>query len=152
MLKPRQCEAIRRVCNRRMARSAINLTALLSLRRTTWLVIAMIVMPFASATSVVDFGRQEMAQAQMSMSCEHGATVEMASMNPANMTNSSDSSCCTECEMPDCSTNTNGSVFAALGTEVSTVSSYNAGLQNRILSDLSQISAESDTPRKPPRV
>jgi len=121
------------------------------MRLLTWLAIAMIAMPVASAGAVADFDNQDMAQTEMPMSCDHGDAVELASPPSNHMSGQDQHPCCASCDMPDCATGTSVPVLTILVT-ATLHAPFPALASHAIDGDRSQISVELSTPRKPPRV
>lgn len=149
MFQPRNCGVDEGARNHRMARPAINLTALFSMRLLTWLAIAVIALPLGSASAVAD-DSQDMAQMQMSVPCEHGEVAAMASQ-PDHNAGQNQHPCCADCDMPDCAAGSAGPVLTILAGAVPEALLSGTGT-HMLLGELTQNSANQDTPRKPPRV
>lgn len=150
MFQPHRCGMAKGVRNRRMARPAINLTALFSMRLLTWLAIAVIAMPLGSASALAD-GSQDIAQMQMSAPCEHGEIAAMASPQPDHNAGQNQQPCCADCDMPDCAVGSAGPVLTILAGAAPEALLSGAGTHT-LLGELTHNSTNHDTPRKPPRV
>lgn len=134
-----------------MARPAFNLRAFISMRFLTWLAIAMVAMPVASAGAVADFDNQDMAQAEMPMSCDHGDGARTVASRYGHVDGQDRQPCCADCDMPDCATSSTGPVPTMLADAAP--EAFRLGSGSRWLPvDLTQNSTNHDTPRKPPRV
>lgn len=134
-----------------MARATALLTTLFPTRLLTWLVIAVVAMPVVSAGAAADFEDRDASSMQMPMDCDHGTASEMASYQSGHVMEQNQEPCCPDCEMPDCAAGSTGPVLTILTGAVPETFLSGTGTHN-LLGDLTQISAENDTPRKPPRV
>ncbi|MEE2565132.1 hypothetical protein [Hyphobacterium marinum] len=134
-----------------MARPAFNLRAFISMSFLTWLAIAMVAMPVASAGAVADFDNQDMAQTEMPMSCDHGDGAGTAASRYGHVDGQDRQPCCADCDMPDCAAGSAGPVLTILTGTIPEAFLSNNGTPN-LLGDLTHISIENHTPRKPPRV
>lgn len=137
--------------NRHMARLAELLTLQKQIRLMTWLVIAMMAMPVTAADAAAESDGQGMAQAQMSMICDHDDAPEMTRLLPGAQSGNDNAPCCPDCDMPDCSAHSSGSALTILAGVAQEAPLF-CSASHRMLGDRAQISAETDTPRKPPRV
>lgn len=134
-----------------MARATALLTTLFPTRLLTWLVIAVVAMPFVSVGAAADFEDRGASSMQMPMECDHGTASEMASHQSGNLMEQDQEPCCPDCEMPDCATNSGASVLSILGNTAQALP-FQVQVSHTIGGDHSQFAAELSTPRKPPRV
>jgi len=134
-----------------MARPAINLRALVSMRFLTWLAIAMVAMPVSSAGAMAGFDNQDMAQMEMPMSCDHDDRVGTVTSRPGQVDGQYGQPCCADCDMPDCTTSSTGPVPTLL-TDTALEAIRRGSRPHALPGDLTQNSTNQDTPRKPPRV
>ena len=126
------------------------------MRFLTWLTVALIAMPLGSARAIADNGGQDIAQMQMSMPCDHSEATAMASPQMASPQSEHDAGqsqhqCCVACDMPDCATGSAGPALPILTGEMPEAL-LSKTETHKLLGDLTQISVELATPRKPPRV
>lgn len=121
------------------------------MRFLTWLAIAMVAMPVATAGAVADFDNQDMAQTEMPMSCDHGDGAGTAASRYGHVDGQDRQPCCADCDMPDCAAGSAGPALTILtgGMPEALLSKSET---HKLLGDLTQISVELATPRKPPRV
>jgi len=136
---------------RQMARLAAHLKTLMQTRLLTWLVIMVVALPVVSTGAVAEFEDRDMASMQMSMDCDHGDAVELASPPSNHMSRQDQHPCCASCDMPDCATGTSVPALTILVT-ATLDAPFPALASHAIDGDRSQISVELSTPRKPPRV
>jgi hypothetical protein len=87
----------------------------------------------------------------MSMSCDHGNSDGPAAPEPGEVDGQDRQPCCADCDMPDCAAGSAGPVLTILTGTIPEAFLSNNGTPN-LLGDLTHISIENHTPRKPPRV